>query len=117
MQVSKLLILVCLALVAAVLYIATPAIALEHPWEEGEYTGGGNDSPGSSTPIPDPSGTDTLETPLLSPTAPGTIVWWFELILNHDINSNTVQSSSIATPADTRIRDAEHRVRNNGSMK
>ncbi len=115
MQVSKLLVIFCLAMLAAVLYIASPAIALEHPWEEGETPGGGNDSPGTSDPFP--SGGDTIQTPLFSSTTQGTIFWWFELILSPEVNTNAVLNSSVVTPADNRATNFDHRASTNGSMK
>ncbi len=115
MQVSKLLVICCLALLAVVLYIATPAIALEHPWEEGESPGSGNgQTPGTSTPPP--SG-DTIQAPFLTVATQGTFFWWFELVLNPEINNSVVQNSSVVTPADTRKMNSENRNQTNGSMK
>ena len=46
MRVLSFLIILCLAS-AAVMLIMSPAIAVEHPWEEGE---GGGSQPGDGTP-------------------------------------------------------------------
>lgn len=115
MQVSKLLVLFCLAILAAVLYIATPAIALEHPWEEGESPGGSSgEVPGTANPNPEG---DSIQTPLLTGTTQGTFFWWFELVLNPGFDNNVMQSSSVVTPADTRNASSEHRNQSNGNMR
>ncbi len=114
MRVSKLLVLFSLAVLAAMLYIASPAIALEHPWEEGETPGNGSgEVPGTSHPLP---GDDTVQVPLLNSTQ-GTFFWWFELILNPGFDNSVMQSPSVTAPIDTRKSSSEHRSQANGSLK
>ena len=114
MQVSRLLALLCLALLAIVLYIATPAIALEHPWEEGETPGTGpGDAPGTSNPNPD---TDSIQTPLFSAGTQGTVFWWFELIVDLSDGNILTQNESVAPAAESGTKSIEHRS-GTGSVK
>lgn len=115
MQVSKLLVLICLAMLAIMFYIATPAIALEHPWEEGESPGvGGGENPGTSTPVP---GTDTTETPLYHASTSGTVFWWFNLILGNVTADIASQQISVATAIDNRAASVDQQHYMDRSVK
>lgn len=76
MRVSKLIIILSLAMSAAIL-IVSPAIAVEHPWEEGESGGGGrapdDAMPGPGDDIVPPSDDDT---PLWSSVDGTHFLWW-----------------------------------------
>jgi hypothetical protein len=98
MQVSKILIILFLAL-AMMAFVASPAVAVEHPWEEGE---GGEDQPDNGTPGPDIDITPLPEdgSPLWSSTnGPGLFWWhivWDYLMGDNAMNSQVVDSESKA---------------------
>jgi hypothetical protein len=115
MKVSKLLVIVCLAMLATVLYIATPAVALEHPWEEGESPGVGNgENPGTTSPLP---GSDTTGTPFLTASPNGTFFWWLELITGNVLPDAASQNASVVTPADERAASGDHRQQMDRNVK
>lgn len=115
MKVSKLLVIVFLAMLAMALYITTPAVALEHPWEEGESPGVGNgENPGTSSPLP---GTDTIQTPLLTASPNGTFFWWLELIAESVTADAVSHNTSVVTPADVRAASGDLRQQMDRNVK
>ncbi len=96
MQVSKILFILCLIFAMTVLVIS-PAIAVEHPWEEGE---GGEGIPDDGTPGPDGDITPPPEEgePLLSSIGGSYFIWWqiiWESLSGDDaLNTHVVSSGS-----------------------
>jgi len=98
MRVSSLFIILCLAS-AAVLLITSPAIAFEHPWEEGE---GGGSLPGDGTPEDDIPPEPGENTPLWSSTN-GTQYFWWQIVWEYisvgdALNAWVVNSDTDADP-------------------
>ena len=115
MQVSKILIAIILGL-AVTAFVASPAVALEHPWEEGET---GTIQPGDGMPHPDddiPPGQD--QRPWLSSIAGSGFFWWYAIIdcLSGD-NMLTLQATDAENAVNPEDIKKSHFDRMNSTLR
>jgi hypothetical protein len=114
MQVSRLLIVFCLAWVASLLFIASPAIAVEHPWEEGEGGSTGGDLLGSGLPDPtdDSFPPPSKDDPLLTSSSGPFLFWWqviWDSLLGKTEDQGIVHSSSATGYSSKLLDDSDRR--------